>query len=272
MTTKPGRQTIRLKRHDYTSECSYFLTMCTHKRNHLFGKIIDWKIVLNDFGKIAHQCWLQIPNHFPNAEIDEYIIMPNHIHGIIHMHPVGANQYSPALLTTGNKSKIDNKFKNNTTQSQKVNNDPNENDVELFKNDGYGFAWGMRANDDSRGIRAYDDSRAIRAYDDSRAIRANDDSPLRDRRWENGTSNSIGSIIRGFKIGVTKCVRQRDPEFTVWQRNYWEHIIRDRDQYCRIKQYIINNPGKWYYDKLNGGSGNKVLENSIIYGYESWMV
>jgi putative transposase len=110
------------------------------------------------------------------------------------------------------------------------------------------------------------------ANDDSREIRANDDSPLRVRRWENGTSNSVGSIVRGFKIGVTKFFRQRNPGFIVWQRNYWEHIIRDRDQHYRIRQYINNNPQKWYLDKLNNGYGNQVLEPSMIYEYESWMV
>lgn len=202
MNLKPNRQTIRLKQHDYTSECSYFITICTHNRSHLFGDIINGRVVLNDTGKMAHRCWLQIRDHFPNTKIDEFIIMPNHIHGIIHMHPV-----------------------------------PN-----------------VGANDDSRGWRA------------------NDDSPLRNRRWENGTSNSIGSIVRGFKIGVTKFVRQRNPEFVVWQRNYWEHIIRDKNQHYRIRQYIINNPVKWYFDKLIGGCGNTVLEPSMIYGYESWMV
>lgn len=248
MNTKPNRQTIRLKHHDYTSNKSYFITICTHNRSHLFGKINDDVVLLNDIGKMAHQCWLQIPNHFPNATIDNFVIMPNHIHGIIHMHQmtnVRANHYSPVSIATDNQTIVSNSCIIDTFQSQNVNIRPDVNVFgDLYKND-VGCC--------------------------SRELRANDDSPLR-RRWENGTSKSVGSIVRGFKIGVTKYVRQQTPECIVWQRNYWEHIIRDNDQQYRIRQYIMNNPKKWYLDKLNGGCGNQVLEPSLIYGYEPWMV
>ena len=58
----------------------------------------------------------------------------------------------------------------------------------------------------------------------------------------------------------------------IWQRNYWEHIIRNDNEYQRIAQYIIDNPKKWALDKLNGGTGNSVMEQSEIYHQEAWMI
>lgn len=151
----------------------------------MFGKIemtnndLPQRMVLNDAGKIANECWLKIPEHFPNAVLHEYIIMPNHVHGIIELtETVGANQYSPD--TNGAKN----------------------------------------------------------------VLGANVDSPLR------SPSKTIGSIVRGYKIGVTKWFRTNADIKNVWQRNYYEHIIRDEQSYQRIAEYIINNPAKWLDDKF----------------------
>ena len=77
------RHSIRLKNYDYSQAGLYFVTVCTEYRLHLFGKIIDFEMKLNDAGKIAKKCWLEIPGHYPNVILHEYVIMPNHIHGII---------------------------------------------------------------------------------------------------------------------------------------------------------------------------------------------
>ena len=58
----------------------------------------------------------------------------------------------------------------------------------------------------------------------------------------------------------------------LWQRNYWEHIIRNENEYNRISQYIIDNPAKWKNDKLNGGNGNIVMESTAEYNSEIWMI
>jgi REP element-mobilizing transposase RayT len=77
------RRSIRLKDYDYSQEGIYFITICTLNHEQLFGDIIDEKMFLNEFGKIVNGFWLKIPENFPNVQLDEYIIMPNHIHGII---------------------------------------------------------------------------------------------------------------------------------------------------------------------------------------------
>ncbi len=67
----------------------------------------------------------------------------------------------------------------------------------------------------------------------------------------NGTSRTIGSVIRGFKIGVTNWVRKNTTISNVWQRNYWEHIVRSEQELKRIQRYIQNNPAQWELDHLN---------------------
>jgi putative transposase len=163
-----NRRSIRLKGYDYSREGMYFITICTHDRMCLFGKVENEEMNLNEYGKIAEKCFLAIPEHHPYAKLGPYIVMPNHIHCIIEI-TVGANNYSPLQTQT--------------------------------------------------------------------------------KRPIHGTSKTIGSIVRGFKIGVTKWFRKNTDIHTVWQRNYYDHIIRNEKSYCRIADYIINNPLKWQDDK-----------------------
>jgi putative transposase len=204
------RKSIRLKGYDYSQAGLYFITICCQDKRCLFGditiemenlssqnpsnfsiKIIDkntsenWpipksesktnKMKLNDAGKIAQACWLAIPNHFPNVVLHGYIVMPNHIHGIIELiysaNVVGVENFQPLP----SPSQLQNEF-------QKI------------------------------------------------------------------IPQSIGSIVRGFKIGVTKWMRQNTDVNMVWQRNYHEHIIRNEQSYLRISNYILNNPANWKGD------------------------
>jgi putative transposase len=164
------RRSTRLQGYDYSSAGAYFMTICTRNRECLFGEIVGATMHLNNAGTIVQQCWLDIPIHFPHTQLDEYIIMPNHIHGIICIeNAVGAKNFSPL--------------------------------------------------------------------------------PIRQPR-PRGTSKTIGSIVRGFKIGVTKWIRQYTSSNDVWQRNYWEHIIRDDAKLHSIREYINNNPAQWELDEL----------------------
>jgi putative transposase len=79
------RRSIRLKGYDYSQEGLYFITINTKDRECLFGEIVDGKMVLNDAGKIANKCWLEIPKHFPDTVLHDHIVMPNHVHGIIEL-------------------------------------------------------------------------------------------------------------------------------------------------------------------------------------------
>lgn len=73
----------RLPGYDYGQNGSYFITICTKNRNHFFGEIVANKMCLNEIGNLANQYWLEIPNHFPYIELENFVVMPNHIHGIL---------------------------------------------------------------------------------------------------------------------------------------------------------------------------------------------
>ncbi len=197
---KHHRRSIRLEGYDYALPGLYFLTICCNGRACLFGAVTDGKMILNEPGKIADKYWNEIPDHFPDAILYEYVVMPNHIHGIIELttNPaVGANKYSPY--------NVNHHFPGN---------------MEML------------------------------------GSRANDYSPLRDGSiLFRSPSRTIGSIVRGYKIGMIKWFRQNMADdfpgsVPVWQRNYHEHIIRDEVSYNRIADYIINNPARWAEDRF----------------------
>lgn len=79
-----NRKSPRLKDYDYAQEGAYFVTICTHQRKQLFGHVdTDGKMQLSEWGKIAEERWADIPSHFPHIELDLFVIMPNHMHGIV---------------------------------------------------------------------------------------------------------------------------------------------------------------------------------------------
>ncbi|MGC8825313.1 MAG: hypothetical protein ACP5PZ_12105 [Bacteroidales bacterium] len=77
------RRSIRLRGFDYSQQGAYFVTIVTQNRAHLFGNVVDGEMKLNDAGKIIQKCWLEIPEHFPNVVLHAFVIMPNHVHGIL---------------------------------------------------------------------------------------------------------------------------------------------------------------------------------------------
>ena len=78
-----NRKNIRLKNWDYSTPADYFITICTHDRQHFFGEIISGKMNLSKMGVIAYVLWFELKNHFNNIDLDEFVVMPNHIHGMI---------------------------------------------------------------------------------------------------------------------------------------------------------------------------------------------
>jgi len=200
-----NRRSIRLKGYDYSRPGAYFVTLCTRNRKCLFGQVVNKKMKLNDMGLIAEKCWNEMPSHFPHVRLDEFIVMPNHIHGILIITPVGAKNFSPIAA--------------NTYAPVETNN-----------------------------------------YS---PLRVKNHSPHRPR----GTSKTIGSVIRGFKIGVTKWCRKKNRQNIpysdtikgLWQRNYFDHIIRDDEFLNRIREYIIQNPMQWEFDRENPIGANSNL-------------
>lgn len=172
------RKSNRLKDYNYSSDGYYFVTICTKNRINYFGNIENGKMVLSRIGRVVNYCWRKIPEHFPDVELDEYIVMPNHVHGII---VIGKNDD----MCVGNKN-------------------------------------------------------FCSLQDDKTEI-----------NWQTKWSKSVSSIIKGFKIGVTKWCRQNNYKQFVWQKSFYDHIIRNEESLNKIREYIIYNPAKWSEDRNN---------------------
>ena len=226
-----SRKSIRLKGYDYTHNGAYFITICTQNRIHRFGKIDNGEIVLNDAGKIALKCWQEIPEHFTNVKLDRFVIMPNHIHGIIHIepqNPVGAKHFSPNNGTP------------NPEPSTNFNDSTNAESSTVGKRC-------FTPTNDNHNINPENPVGAKHFSPNNRLPKIKINRP-------HGTSKTVGSIVRGFKIGVTKWFHngsQFNKKAKIWQRNYWEHIIRNDSELYRIREYIVNNPKMWDIDSLN---------------------
>jgi hypothetical protein len=80
---KKKRRSIRLQGYDYSQAGAYFVTICTQNRQCLFGNIVDGEIVLNEYGSVIRTCWVEIPVHFSETKLDLFVVMPNHVHGIV---------------------------------------------------------------------------------------------------------------------------------------------------------------------------------------------
>lgn len=86
---KHHRRSIRLKGYDYTDAGTYYVTIVTRDREQLFGAILGGAMQLNAAGQIADDCWRAIPEHFPDVVLDAFVIMPNHVHGVIILNDAG---------------------------------------------------------------------------------------------------------------------------------------------------------------------------------------
>jgi REP element-mobilizing transposase RayT len=159
------RKSIRLKEYDYSEPGEYFVTMCTHNHECICGEIVNGEMRLNNAGKIVEECWKGISQHFNQVKLDEYIIMPNHIHGIIAI---------------------------------------------------------CECNENSRGEVT---------------------SPLH--------KHTLGEIIAYFKYQSTKMINQIQgkPGRRIWQRNYYDRIIRNEKELNAIRDYIYNNTLTRAFDK-----------------------
>ena len=188
-----NRRSIRLKGYNYSQSGLYFVTICTLKKQYIFGDIENGKMVLSPEGIVVGQCWNEIPEHFPNVVLHDFVIMPNHIHGIIEITDAETTGVKHAETTSNVGAK-------NVSPLQHVHTPQSHASIGSYE-----------------------------------------------RPRPTGTSRTVGSIVRGFKIGVTKNIG-----FSPWQRNYYETIIRNDNSYKTIVQYIEQNPAKWESDRFYG--------------------
>jgi REP element-mobilizing transposase RayT len=207
----PRRRSIRLRGYDYSQPGLYFITICVHERACLFGKIANCKMVLNDTGKIAVDYWSNIPEHFPHTVLHEFIVMPNHVHGIIEI----------AGTIRGMSDGM-----NDERTCRGVNDERPRHGEALPGTTGnpVGPSHWM-ADSISHGI--------------SNATQFGKPVP-----------GSISVIINQYKSSVKRWCNKNGHSRFQWQSRFHEHIIRNEQSYQRISEYIINNPAKWTDDKF----------------------
>ena len=189
MPPAPGyyhRRSIRLKGYDYTRPGAYFVTMRIREGECLFGDVLDGEVALNEYGRIVLDEWRRIAESRPNVVLDEYVVMPNHVHGII-------------ILTA-------------------------------------------EAKGDSSGRPDDHHEASARSSVTHPAARTRPDGPV---------PGSIGAIVGQFKSLATKRINRLrgTPGISVWQRDYYEHVIRDDDALDAIRRYIRYNPVLWPGDE-----------------------
>ena len=184
------RRSIRLKGYDYTQAGAYFVTIVTQDRAHLFGEVVNGDMRLNAFGVTVREEWFKTAALRPYVRLfdDEFVVMPNHVHGII---------------------------------------------------------WIVDDGDDNVATRRVAPTNDIAP--------TNGIAPTATATPRGPVSGSIGAIIGQFKSAAARRINalRGTPGASVWQRNYYEHIIRNEDALNRIRQYIADNPRRWELDPEN---------------------
>jgi len=104
-------ESTRIPGYDYSNPNWYYVTINTKNHYCYFGNILDGKMFLNDLGKLTEKCWQEIPLHFKTSELDYYIIMPNHIHGILIINEL------PPFVETGHAPSLQEQIKRNSLSS-----------------------------------------------------------------------------------------------------------------------------------------------------------
>jgi REP element-mobilizing transposase RayT len=179
------RRTIRLTGYDYSQAGLYFVTICVQKHECLFGKIRNGEMILNEYGKIVQMVWDELPQHYKNVELGEFVVMPNHIHGIIIITDC-------ADLAIGTGLSVGAGFKPAPTGTMVT---------------------------------------------ETTTVK---------------TIHGLSEIVRALKTFSARKINEMRNTCgeKLWQRNYYEHIIRNNKSYQYITDYIINNPAEWEKDKF----------------------
>lgn len=254
------RRSIRLRDYDYTQSGAYFVTLCTHERLPLFGAVVSGEMVCNVWGQIVQACWDEIPAHYPMVELDAFVVMPNHMHGIIVItggdsvvtHSVGAQYIAPLRSAASQQSQSSTRMESANEKSIPMQS-ANGQQVQAQSGDD-----GVRVQLGDDGVRAQSGGNDVRAQyiapvqPPIQQSTTPQQPPKRGATPNNVTPNSLGSIVRTFKAAVTRQINRLPdaPDHPLWQRNYYEHIIRNEAALNHIHAYIVSNPAKWAEDAL----------------------
>jgi REP element-mobilizing transposase RayT len=197
------RRSIRIKNYDYQTAGAYFITICAQDRACFFGEIIDSKMNLNDAGRMVQATWDELPVFYPGVETDYFVVMPNHIHGIIVL--VGAGPRAcPGSGDDGVRVSADSL--------------PEHRGAET------GQPRGVAPTGEREGESTLSLSDVVHRF-----------KTLTTKRYTDGVKQAGWAPYRG----------------RFWQRNYYEHVVRDEAGLDRFRRYIEGNPARWADDDEN---------------------
>lgn len=233
------RKSIRLKGYDYAQPGRYFITICCQDRICRFGHVMNGEMLLNAFGKIAFDVWSKLPERFPNIELGAFQIMPNHMHGIISLNapPTAGAGFTPAQ---------NDRQQNDDMPAQNITH---QNNITPAQNN-------ERQNDDpAQNNEHQNNSPQNITHQNNNTPAQNDERQNDDIRATVRVAPTVSNIVGAYKSLVANgCLKiytsKNETMGKLWQRNYYEHIIRDEKSYLNISNYIINNPAKWGNDKF----------------------
>ena len=201
MSARFHRRSIRLKGYDYSRAGAYYVTVCTHERAHLFGDVADGIMVPNAMGAVVQRCWDAIPEHMPMVVCDAFVVMPNHVHGIIVITDAAAGSSADGSVGAANSPPLRNSGPADDPDEPPPPETPRRPAIAIM------------------------------------------------------VKNSLGHIMQTFKAAVSRQA-VRDGLMArgapIWQRGYWERIIRDGAAHDRIARYIADNPKNWNNDRFHG--------------------
>lgn len=168
-SARPSRRSLRLGGYDYAHAGAYFVTVCTEGKVCLFGEIVRDEMEWSHMGRIVHETWVALPEHYVDVRLDAFVVMPNHVHGVI-------------VLTESSVG-----------------------------------------------------------------------AGLRPARVPNTVRQPLSEVVRAFKGFSARRINELrgTPGKPVWQRGYYEHVIRDEDEWRRVREYIANNARRWEMDREN---------------------
>ena len=265
------RRSIRWQGYDYAQQGAYYLTICTDDRHNWFGRIADGVMHPSAIGQLAQRCWDAIPEHMPHVDIGEFVVMPNHVHGIVVIRErvsdvrgvvrggvldVGARHDAPGIgamhapgIGAMDAPGIGSMHAPGIGAMDAPGIPRNAPDMGTGAAPGHAYDTPGIGNNapeiapDDPGNGMPGDDRYVNARarhdDDANAhgphTRARHAAPLRDPRKPPGIPRgALGQVVASYKSAITR-IAYRDglvPHGTpVWQRNYWDRVIRDDDEY-----------------------------------------
>jgi putative transposase len=271
------RRSMRLKGYDYSQAGAYFVTICTQGRACLFGEVVDGEMRLNDAGRMVVAEWERLPALFPNVVLDAFVVMPNHIHGIVIL-------TDPADDATDGATAIGATISGATTGGAatggattrvaptRVGDDANPVGAGLVP------APSTMAGDDADSVGAgLVPAPSTMAGGNADSVGAGlvpapsvpaqsvpapstpaPSTPAPSAPAPSTPTPTLGDVIGAFKSRVTveyirgvKTFGWTPFDRRLWQRNYYEHIIRNEETLNCIRRYIAENPIRWAFDREN---------------------